>query len=254
MNSELPQFDVENLSRNVTTSNSSSPSSSSQSEAVKCLEIHAGGFTRIEQHLFQNTANYLRRTQSFGHRTSATASSSAMSSTVDSLIAHSALNLASTTASPNDSSFNGSKQKISLTDYKKQQQQHQQNQSNKTTEQIVQPTVESTATKTATKTTKPTSELPSMSLIDEVKKRIKNENKANESGSEKSEKVDSIRTTPANLIAASLSPSSDLLSPRSNSRTNRKSHDGSSSAKKRRRSHNKKSKSDRKHDSSNFKF
>lgn len=93
-----------------------------------------------------------------------------------------------------------------------------------------------------------------MSLIDEVKKRIKNENKANESGSEKSEKVDSIRTTPANLMAASLSPSSDLLSPRSNSRTNRKSHDGSSSAKKRRRSHTKKSKSDRKHDSSNFEF
>lgn len=32
---------------------------------IVCHEIHAGGFRCIEEHLFQKSANYLRRTQSF---------------------------------------------------------------------------------------------------------------------------------------------------------------------------------------------
>lgn len=59
VNSDTPQFDVENLSKQKM-------SSSLSCDLLKCVEIHAGGITRIEQHLFQNTANYLRRTKSFG--------------------------------------------------------------------------------------------------------------------------------------------------------------------------------------------
>jgi hypothetical protein len=39
--------------------------SANQHQPHKCREIHAGGFNRIEEHSFQRTISYLRRTQSF---------------------------------------------------------------------------------------------------------------------------------------------------------------------------------------------
>lgn len=68
INSDLPQVDVENLSKEhriISKTLSSTVTSSNGEQHVRCWEINAGGFTRIEQHLFQNTANYLRRTKSF---------------------------------------------------------------------------------------------------------------------------------------------------------------------------------------------
>ena len=51
------QFDVDSL-KNLKTNQLS----------LDCLEIHAGGFRCIEEHNFQQSANYLRRTKSFENR------------------------------------------------------------------------------------------------------------------------------------------------------------------------------------------
>lgn len=86
-NNSLSQFDVENLKqlKQITNtlggsldamsgdlapaaseSNTSIVSkNSSSNENNKCIEIHAGGFVCIEPHSFEKSLNYLRRTQSF---------------------------------------------------------------------------------------------------------------------------------------------------------------------------------------------
>lgn len=67
INSDLPQVvDVENLSKHHQARRRLLTTSTPSGDYIKSWEINAGGFTRIEQHLFQNTANYLRRTKSFG--------------------------------------------------------------------------------------------------------------------------------------------------------------------------------------------
>lgn len=198
INSDIPQFDVENLSKQKLIM-----SQSNEFISAQCLEIHAGGFTRIEQHLFQNTANYLRRTKSFGLNKEPIELHPAESNGAHMFSSQSMMNLAAIDSSPasNDASNNGinaNKQKISLLDYKKSQQQHvvvqnknivnvdagkQQTQQapRKQEETLTEPAksanIDAKANLSASQ-----SNLPSMSLIDEVKKRI--QQKQNEASPE----------------------------------------------------------------------
>ena len=57
------QFDVDNLVK----IKKSAPNLDTSLNNSRTIEIHAGGFNCIEEHKFQRTISYLRRTQSFSN-------------------------------------------------------------------------------------------------------------------------------------------------------------------------------------------